>query len=134
MTGLVLKLGPKERLLVNGAVIENGDRRTRFTVLTPNANILRLKDAIHPDSADTPVKYACFLTQLLLSGDVDVDTVKTRVLQQIRSLEFVFKGIHGQTFVADAVESLENGSPYSCLKNLRRLLPLEKSLLESRPR
>ena len=30
MTGLVLKLGPKERVLINGAVIENGDRRSRL--------------------------------------------------------------------------------------------------------
>ena len=29
MTGLVLKLAPHERVLINGAVIENGDRRTR---------------------------------------------------------------------------------------------------------
>ena len=45
MSGLVLKLAPKERVLINGAVIENGDRRTRVAILTPNANILRLKDA-----------------------------------------------------------------------------------------
>lgn len=56
MTGLVLKLGPKERILINGAVIENGDRRSRITVLTAQANILRLKDAIHPDDANTPVR------------------------------------------------------------------------------
>ena len=30
MTGLVLKLSPKERVLINGAVIENGDRRSRL--------------------------------------------------------------------------------------------------------
>ncbi len=29
MTGLVLKLGPHERVLINGAVIENGDKRSR---------------------------------------------------------------------------------------------------------
>ena len=51
MSGLVLKLAPKERVLINGAVIENGDRRTRVSILTPNANILRLKDALHPDDA-----------------------------------------------------------------------------------
>ncbi|MDJ0638091.1 MAG: flagellar biosynthesis repressor FlbT, partial [Paracoccaceae bacterium] len=38
MSGLVLKLAPKERVLINGAVIENGDRRTRMSILTPNAN------------------------------------------------------------------------------------------------
>jgi len=49
MSGLVLKLNPKERVLVNGAVIENGDRRSRVSILTPNANILRMRDALRPD-------------------------------------------------------------------------------------
>ena len=51
MSGLVLKLSPKERVLVNGAVIENGDRRSRLSIMTPGANILRLRDAIHPEEA-----------------------------------------------------------------------------------
>ena len=46
MSGLVLKLSPKERVLINGAVIENGDRRSRLSIMTPGANILRLRDAI----------------------------------------------------------------------------------------
>ena len=130
MTGLVLKLGPKERILINGAVIENGDRRARFTVVTPNANILRLKDAIHPDHADTPVKYACFLTQLLLSGDVDVESVKPKVLHQIRLLGSIFNEQREQGLLAEAVSSLDRGSPYCCLKSLRQLLPIETMLLE----
>ena len=48
MSGLVLKLSPKERLLINGAVIENGDCRCRLSIITPDANILRLRDALHP--------------------------------------------------------------------------------------
>ena len=56
MSGLVLKLNPKERVLVNGAVIENGDRRSRLSILTPNANILRLRDALRPDEVNTPVR------------------------------------------------------------------------------
>ena len=69
MSGLVLKLGPRERVLINGAVIENGDRRSRLSIVTPNANILRLRDAIHPDEARTPVRRLCFTTQLVLTGD-----------------------------------------------------------------
>ncbi len=49
MSGLVLKLAPHERVLINGAVIENGDKRSRLAIMTPNANILRLRDAIHPE-------------------------------------------------------------------------------------
>ncbi|MHA1128794.1 MAG: flagellar biosynthesis repressor FlbT, partial [Alphaproteobacteria bacterium] len=38
MSGLVLKLRPAERILINGVVVENGDRRAKLNVLTPNAN------------------------------------------------------------------------------------------------
>ena len=55
MAGLVLKLGPKERVLLNGAVIENGDKRCKFSIVSPDAKILRLKDALHPDEVKTPV-------------------------------------------------------------------------------
>ena len=41
MSGLVLKLAPNERVLINGAVIENGDRRSKIAIRTPNANVLR---------------------------------------------------------------------------------------------
>ena len=71
MTGLVLKLAPHERVLINGAVIENGDRRTRFAIVTPRAHILRLKDAIHPGEVTTPVRRVCYIAQLVLSGDAD---------------------------------------------------------------
>lgn len=68
MTGLVLKLRPKERVLINGAVIENGDRRSKFSVLTPDAKILRLRDALHPDEVTTPVRRVCYAAQLILTG------------------------------------------------------------------
>jgi len=70
MSGLVLKLGPRERVLINGAVIENGDRRSRLSIVTPKANILRLRDAIHPEEARTPVRRLCYMTQLILTGDI----------------------------------------------------------------
>lgn len=68
MSGLVLKLGPRERILINGAVIENGDRRSRLSIVTPKANILRLRDALHPDDASTPVRRICYTAQLILTG------------------------------------------------------------------
>lgn len=133
MSGLVLKLGPKERILINGVIIENGDRRSRFTVVTPKANILRLKDTIHPDSANTPVKYACFLAQLLLSGEVDIEVVKSRLERQMETLKMAFKDVHEKSHVSEAIDSLEQGSPYCCLKSLRKLLPIEKSLMDCKP-
>ena len=75
MNGLVLKLAPGERVLVNGAVLENGDRRCRLTLVTPNANVLRLRDAIHPDEANTPVKRVVCIAQLAVAGEADARAI-----------------------------------------------------------
>ena len=131
MTGLVLKLSPKERLLVNGAVLENGERRSRITVVTPNAKILRLKDAIHPDQANTPVKRACYFAQLLLSGELDNQSAASQLQQQIRALATVFEGSDSITHLRAAYAHLENQNAYHCLKSLRQLLPIEARLLST---
>ena len=68
MPGLILKLGPGERVMVNGVVMENGPRRTRINILTPEANVLRLRDAIHPHEVTTPVRRVCYVAQLVLAG------------------------------------------------------------------
>ena len=86
MSGLILKLGPKERILVNGAVIENGERRSRLAIMTPDANILRLRDVIHPEDAKTPVKRACYAVQLVLSGDATANETKHALLRNIEEL------------------------------------------------
>ena len=86
MSGLVLKLGPKERVLINGAVIENGERRSRLSIVTPNANILRLRDAIHPEEVTTPVRRVCYIAQLVLSGDAEATDARPQLLRGIEQL------------------------------------------------
>ena len=89
MTGLVLKLGPGERVLINGAVIENGERRSRLAIKTPNAHILRLRDAIHPQEVNTPVRRVCYIAQLVLSGDVTPQDARMQLLRGIEQLSQV---------------------------------------------
>ena len=129
MSGLVLKLGPKERILINGAVIENGDRRSRMTIMTPNAHILRLRDAIHPDEATTPVRRVCYVAQLVLSGDADPSEIRLQLLRRIEELSQVFTDRDSRTHLAKATESLLGEHYYQCLKALRALLPREDRLL-----
>jgi len=108
MTGLVLKLGPRERVLINGAVIENGERRSRLAIMTPNAHILRLRDAIHPEAANTPVRRVCYIMQLVLSGDADPAEARQQLLRGI-------------------------DQHYQALKALRGLLPREERLFAAHP-
>lgn len=129
MSGLVLKLSPKERVLVNGAVIENGDRRSRLSIMTPNAHILRLRDAIHPEEANTPVRRACYSLQLVLSGDTNPEEVERLLLRHIEDLSQVFTDPDSRKQLALATESVIAGRHYQGLKALRVLLPREERLM-----
>lgn len=133
MSGLVLKLSPKERVLINGVVIENGDRRSKLSIMTPDANILRLKDAIHPEDVKTPVKRVCFAMQLVLSGDKNADEAHLPLLRQIEELSQVFTDADSRTALAEATRGLIDGQHYRSLKALRALLPREERLLAVKP-
>lgn len=129
MSGLVLKLAPKERVLVNGAVIENGDRRTRVSILTPNANILRLRDAIHPEEATTPVRRVCYVAQLVLSGDADPGEARGQLLTGIEQLSQVFRDSDSRRALKDASDAVLSDRFYQALKALRLLIPRENRLM-----
>ncbi|UWR06841.1 MULTISPECIES: flagellar biosynthesis repressor FlbT [Ruegeria] len=132
MGGLVLKLAPKERVLINGVVIENGDRRTRFSIMTPEANVLRLRDAIHPDEVTTPVRRVCYAAQLVLSGDLEAGDAKQQLLRRIEELSQVFTDVDSRRVLAQATEALVAEQYYKCLKALRSLLPREERLMAYR--
>lgn len=128
MTGLVLKLGPHERVLINGAVIENGEKRSRLAIMTPNANILRLRDAIHPEEVNTPVRRVCYIAQLVLTGDANPDEAKLQLLRGIEQLSQVLTDYDSRTQLTLASRSVMEGQPYQALKALRALLPREERL------
>lgn len=129
MSGLVLKLGPHERVLINGAVIENGDKRSRLSVMTPNANILRLRDAIHPGEATTPVRRVCYMAQLVLSGDAEPGEMRMSVLRAIEQLSQVLTDHDSRTQLALASRAVLDAEYYAALKSLRSLLPREERLM-----
>jgi flagellar protein FlbT len=129
MSGLVLKLAPKERVLINGAVIENGDKRSRLSIVTPEANILRLRDAIHPEEATTPVRRVCYAAQLILSGDALAEDAKFPLLRHIEELSQILVDPDSRGHLTIATQSVLDGQFYQCLKALRNLLPREERLL-----
>ena len=133
MSGLVLKLGPGERVLINGAVIENGDKRTRIAIRTPGANILRLRDAIHPEAANTPVRRVCYVAQLVLSGDAEAGLARPQLLRGIEQLSQVLTDPDSRAQLALATDAVIAGQYYQALKALRGLLPREARLFAATP-
>jgi flagellar biosynthesis repressor protein FlbT len=132
MSGLVLKLGPRERVMINGVVMENGDRRTRINILTPEANVLRLRDAIHPDEANTPVRRVAYIAQLVLAGEASPEEGGRQLLRGLEQLSQVFSDPDSRAQLDAATEAVLAGRFYPALRALRALMPREARLLGAR--
>ncbi|MEZ6023450.1 MAG: flagellar biosynthesis repressor FlbT [Hyphomonadaceae bacterium] len=75
---LKLSLRPGEKFVVNGAVVQNGDRRAAL-VLQNKASVLREKDIMQPDEADTPAKRIYFPIMLMYLDEMGRDKAYSRV-------------------------------------------------------
>jgi flagellar biosynthesis repressor protein FlbT len=61
---LKLSLKPGERFVLNGAVVENGDRRT-VLVLQNKASVLREKDILQEEDVNTPARRVYFPVMMM---------------------------------------------------------------------
>jgi flagellar protein FlbT len=128
MSGLVIKLSPHERVLINGAVIQNGEKRGKISILSPDVKILRLKDAMHPQDTNTPLKKLIHIAQLALSGDDDFDSIKQRLYCGVSELIANFEEPEHKKILIRAVYHINKNEPYQTLKSLRSLLPAEADI------
>ncbi|WP_262691436.1 flagellar biosynthesis repressor FlbT [Kordiimonas aestuarii] len=69
---LKLSLKPDEKLVINGAVIANADRRTTLIVHN-KASILREKDIMQEENIDTPAKRIYFPIMLMYMDQGDTN-------------------------------------------------------------
>lgn len=127
--GLVLRLRPHEKFLVNGVVIENGARRARLRVETPDAHILRVRDALHPEEADTPAKRLYYAAQLAVAGEADPDRARTELQQGLEALKSALGDNICREALDKAIKDAEAGKFYGVMRALARVLPIEKTLL-----
>jgi flagellar protein FlbT len=131
MGGLVLKLRPFERVLINGVLVENGDRKSSMTIKTENTNVLRLRDAIHPDDANTPVKRLVYTAQLVVAGEASPELGKKELRGGLQALMNVFESSDKATeMLQDIMMYLEAGDFYRTMRALRNLIAMETVLFE----
>ena len=128
MSGLVLSLAPHESFIVNGAILENGDRPSRIRIKDGNARVLRCCDALRPEDVDTPVKQVYFAVQLLITGDLDEAVALPAIFDECDKLDDAFSSIDGK-IIGTLRSMLEHGNFYSALCHLRQVIPLEAELL-----
>lgn len=133
MSGLVLTLAPGESFIVNGAVLENGDRPSRIRIKDNDARVLRCSDAIKPEDADTPVKQVYFAIQLFITGDLDPEQTMPALLKECAALEDVFSSVNA-ALMPKLIDMLDRGNFYSALNHLKGIMTLEQKLLNISPK
>jgi flagellar biosynthesis repressor protein FlbT len=131
MIGLRLKLRPKERVLINGAVVENGRMPVELRVLTPETKILRLRDALHPDQIDTPTKRVCYIAQLVVAGEMSPEEARSRFVRGVVELKQVFLDPGSQAAMDEAIAHAHADNFYKAMQCMRRMLPYEELVMQN---
>lgn len=119
---LKISLKPNEKIVVNGAVIANGDRPTRLHFLN-KARFLREKDIMQEEEITREEDYLYFLIQLLY---VDVDN-QQQYLEQIDFLAAKLAENHPDKAkeLGRIAAMAESGKIFEALKESRKVFPLQ---------
>ena len=123
---LKVELKPHERVLIGEALVTNGDQRTHF-LIDGRAPVLREKDIITADRADTPGKRIYLAVQLMYIA---------RDPRQHHEVYFAL--VRDVTTAAPStwpyIENINNqiltGDMYKALKEARKLIAYEEELLD----
>lgn len=129
MAGLLLKLAPNERILINGLLFENGPKKTKMTLHSEGAHVLRLRDALHPSDIIGPVSRAYHLAQLAVAGEADPETTAADISPRLDELSTVFEQTDAKEAVVEARDALADRNFYRVMRALKDLLSLERTLL-----
>lgn len=122
---LRVELKPFERIVIGQSVITNSDTRTAF-LIDGDAPILREKDILTPETANTPVKRIYLCVQMMyLENDIP----------KYQDLYFGFIGelIQAVPSFREQIEEVSklilSGALYKALRELRGLMKREDDLL-----
>ncbi len=128
---LKIQLRPKERIIINGAVIEgHPDSRTEIVLLN-KARIMRQKHIIQEKEANTPAKRLYFTIQMLYIDEGDTKENYEKLFKRY------FDDLKETVSLPPLVKALDNIDKtikeknfYDAMKVCRELIKAEESLLK----
>src|SRR6266568_853395 len=128
-TGMALKveLKPHERIIIGACVVTNTDQRARLLIDGDRIPILREKDILTPETADTPAKLVYLAVQLMyISPDPQVNhgtyfNLVRDIVTAAPSAWPIIEGINNHIL---------NGDLYHALKEAKKLVAYERKLLD----
>lgn len=124
---LKVELKPNERLIIGKSLITNSDQRTRLFI-DGNAPVLREKDILTPETADTPAKRVYLAIQLMYtSGEDEPDTTTYDELLN----DFVTAVPSSKEICGDITNWILTKNFYKGLKAAQKLIAYEEEILSN---
>jgi flagellar protein FlbT len=125
---LKVELKPFERIIIGGSLITNSETRTRF-MIEGEAPILREKDILTAEMANTPVKRLYLCTQMMYLEN-DIPKYQDLYMGFVKDLLEAVPSFRPS--IETASKLILSGSIYGSLKEIRNLIKREEELLNTR--
>lgn len=122
---LKVELKPGERFILGTAVITNTDQRTTLQI-EGDAPVLREKDILTPEDADTPARRLYLAVQLMFL-EKDISKLKDEYLALMQDI--LGAAPSTKSFLEAVNNQILTGSHYKALKEAKKLVSYEQELL-----
>jgi flagellar biosynthesis repressor protein FlbT len=125
---LKLSLRPGERFVVNGAVVQNGDRRSAL-ILQNKASVLREKDIMQAEEANTPARRIYFPVMLMYLDQAEREDIYGEFARRLA--EFM-GAVRNPEVLAECVgvsREVMAGEYYKALMRCRKIMGYEQERL-----
>ncbi len=124
---LKVELKPHERIIIGNCVITNTDQRARLLIDGDKIPILREKDIMTPETANTPAKLVYLAVQLMyIAPDPQVN--HGTYFSLVRDI--VTAAPSAWPVIEEINNCILNGDMYQALKEAKKLVAYEKKLLD----
>jgi flagellar protein FlbT len=129
---LKLSLKPGEKFVLNGAVLANGDKRISL-VIQNKACVLREKDIMQPDEANTPARRIYLpIMMMYLEPENSEDYYSEFALRMTEFMGAVQNGLILASCL-DISRDVTSGAYYKALMQCRKLFEYEQERLNYDP-
>jgi flagellar biosynthesis repressor protein FlbT len=119
---LRVELKPFERITIGDSVIINSGTRSSF-LIDGDTPILREKDTVTAETADTPAKRLYHCVQMMYLKN-DIGRYRATYLDRVKELQ---QAVAGSSDLITAVnQHVTEGSLYKALKEIRKLMKREE--------
>jgi flagellar protein FlbT len=125
---LKLTLKPGERFVINGAVVENGDRRSTLTIQN-QASVLRERDIMQPQDASTPMRRIYFAIMMLYLDEENSEKYKQEFAVRLSEFMEAIKTPEALRTCVDIIQLVEARQYYKALLAAKSLYDFEETRL-----